>query len=95
MYDTIKIFHMQNKPMQFKNIPKFPDHCLIFTEVQPKRILNRQTYEFTKCGFRKYLEQDHHKAEIFATKKNLNTRSFFRKNIAEQTLKIYAYRRTV
>ena len=38
-----------------------PGHCRIFT---PTRILNRQTDKFIKCG-KKFLERDHHEAEIF------------------------------
>ena len=47
------------------------------------------------CGLRKFLERDHHEAEIFPTKKKYESGSILRKNIGEQTLKIYVYRQTV
>ena len=55
------------KPMLFKNISKYPGYCPIFTEAIAKKNI-KQTDNFTKCGLRIFLEQDHHKAEIFPAK---------------------------
>ena len=52
--------------LKFKNTPKFPVHCPTFTEVIPKKNIKR-TDKFTMCGLRKFLERDHHKAEIVPT----------------------------
>ena len=54
--------------MQFKNIPKFPDHCPIFMEVIAKKNI-KQTDKFTTCESKKFLERDNHEAEIFPRKK--------------------------
>ena len=59
-------------------------------------MLNRQTDKFASCGFRKFLEQDHHKAEIVQKKKkDYQYRNILRENIGEQTINIYIYKRTV
>ena len=55
---------MQSKPMQFKNIFKFPCHFSTFTEVIAKKD-TKQTGNFTTSGLKKILERDHYKAEIF------------------------------
>ena len=62
--------------MQFKNIPKFPGYCPIFTEVIAKKKKKiKQTDKFTTCGLRNFLEWDQNEAETFPTKekkKNLS-----------------------
>ena len=62
-------------------------------------MLNRHIDKFTISGLRKFLERNHHEAEIFPTtttkKKKYQNRSVLRKNIGEQTLKIYIHRQTV
>ena len=49
--------------------------------------LNRQTDKFTTCGLRKFLERDHHEAEIVPTKEDYQNRSILQKNIGEQIFK--------
>ena len=67
---------MHSKPMYFKNIPKFPGHCPIFTEVIAKKNI-KQTDKFRTTMKLRSFQQ-----------KNYQNRSILRKNIREQTLKI-------
>ena len=53
--------------MQFKNIPKFPDHCPIFMEVIAKKNI-KQTDKFTTCESKKFLERDNQKLKFFQEK---------------------------
>ena len=54
--------------MEFKNIPKFPGYCPIFTEVIVKKNI-KQTDKFTTRRLRKFLERDHHEADIIPIEK--------------------------
>ena len=79
---------MHNKPMSFKNILKFPDHCPIFMEVIVKKNVkhtDRPIYHLRKEHLRTFLERDHHEGEIFPTKKRYQNRNILQKNIRGQT----------
>ena len=82
--------------MQIQNISKFTGHCPIFTAVIAKKNI-KQTDKFIAYNLRKFLERDHDKAKIFPTrkKKSYQNQSILQKNIGEQTLIKYTYRRTV
>ena len=69
MYDAIKMFHKQNKSMQFKIIPKFPEQGCIFTEVIVKKNIKQTDRQIYHVRIRKFLERDDHEAEINPTKK--------------------------
>ena len=51
----------------------------------------RQADKFTTCRLNKFLERDHHEAEIFpaTTTKNYQNRSILRKNTGVKTVKKY------
>ena len=77
------MIYIENKHLYFKNIPKLSGHCPIFAGVIAKENI-KKTDRCTTCALRKFLQRNHHEAEIFLTKKKsyLN-RSIFKINIGE------------
>ena len=57
--------------MYFKNIPKFPGHCPIFTEVLAKKNIKQTDGQIYHVQTTKIFECDHHEDEIVPTKKKV------------------------
>ena len=78
--------------MSFKNIPKFLGHWPNFTEVITKKNI-KQTDKFTKCRLRKFLERNHHEAQIFPTtttkKKVIKIGAFF------ENISVYKHKKSI
>ena len=68
--------------MYLKIIPKFPDHCLIFTEVIAKKNIKQTGRQIYPVQIKKIFKTE---SPIFSKKINQN-QSSLRKNIDEQTL---------
>ena len=64
-------FFIYNAKLWNSNTNQFFLSIVLFLrKLQPKTIINRQMDKFTTRRLRKFLERDHHKAEIFQKKKN-------------------------
>ena len=70
------MIYIENKHLYFKNIPKLSGHCPIFAGVIAKENI-KKTDRCTTCALRKFLQRNHHEAEIFS--KNISKLEHFSK----------------